>query len=153
MQTKLTRLTIFTCQSQPMSWKVLVNMTSIQSLCSGIDKKGGMPWRDPPPTVNSAGAASAARSCSGWPSLTTTYLLHHHCTMHHVLLPCNDRCGAIAEIWWPGFRARTLVSAALELALHLFFIWLLLGNSASPLCLCDSTKIDTLQPPSLLEDY
>ena len=102
--------------SLPMSLKALVNMTSIQSLCRGIYKKGGMPRRDPPPTGNSAGAASAARSCSGWPRLTTTYLLHHHCstcTMHHVLVPCNDRCGAIAEIWWRGFRARTLVSAAL----------------------------------------
>ena len=32
--------------------------------------------------------------------------------MHHPL-PCNDRCGAIAEIWRWGFRARTLVSAVL----------------------------------------
>ena len=116
----------------------------------GKEHKAGLPRGDPPPTGNSAGAASAARSCSGWPRLTTTYLLHHHCstcTMHHVLVPCNDRCGAIAEIWWRGFRARTLVSAAL--APSTSFSYDCFSGSLPPHSVCDSTKIDTLQPASL----
>ena len=49
----------------------------------GKEHKAGLPRGDPPPTGNSAGAASAVRRWSGWPSSTTTYLLQcAPCTIH-----------------------------------------------------------------------